>query len=167
MKNMQIIFTKKPRKDKHITRYAGMNMNRITLTGRLTEEPKVTYSAGAEPVARASFNFAVPDMSMKRDEDGNYPTDFFRCTCWNKLAEIVEKHCNKGTKLLINGRLKNNNYEKDGQKVYSNEIVIDSLEFLEARAAKIQDAQPQEASAAEPTAETEPARTEPPSNAVN
>lgn len=134
-----------------------MNMNKITLTGRLTEEPKVTYSAGAEPVARASFNFAVPDMSMKRDEDGNYPTDFFRCTCWGKLAEIVEKHCNKGTKLLISGRLKNNNYEKDGQKVYSYEIVIDSLEFLEARTAKAQDAQPQETTAAKTMADTEPA----------
>lgn len=155
------------RKDKHIKRYAGTNMNKITLTGRLTEEPKVTYSAGTEPVARALFNFAVPDMSMKKDGEGNYPTDFFRCACWGKLAEIVEKHCGKGTKLLLSGRLKNNNYEKDGQKVYSNEIVIDSLEFLEARAAKIQDSQPQEASAAEPTAETEPARTEPPSNAVN
>lgn len=127
------------------------------MTGRLTEEPKVTYSAGAEPVARASFNFAVPDMSMKRDEGGNYPTDFFRCTCWGKLAEIVEKHCNKGTKLLISGRLKNNNYEKDGQKVYSYEIVIDSLEFLEARVAKAQDSQAQETTAAKTMADTEPA----------
>lgn len=133
------------------------------MTGRLTEEPKVTYSTGAEPVARASFSFAVPDMSMKRDEEGNYPTDFFRCTCWNKLAEIAEKHCNKGTKLLISGRLKNNNYEKDGQKVYSYEIVIDSLEFLEARTAKAQDAQAQETSAAEVT-ETEPAQTVAPTN---
>ena len=132
-------------------------MNKITLTGRLTEEPKVTYSASAEPVARASFSFAVPDMSMKRDEEGNYPTDFFRCTCWNKLVEIVEKHCNKGTKLLISGRLKNNNYEKDGQKVYSNEIVIDSLEFLEVRTVKTQDSQPQESPSVEPAADTEPA----------
>lgn len=135
-------------------------MNKITLTGRLTEEPKVTYSAGAEPVAQASFSFAVPDMYMKRDEEGNYPTDFFRCTCWNKLAEIVEKHCNKGTKLLISGRLKNNNYEKDGQKVYSNEIVIDSLEFLEVRTVKTQDSQPQESPSVEPAADTEPAPVE-------
>lgn len=132
-------------------------MNKITLTGRLTEEPKVTYSAGAEPVARASFSFAVPDMSMKKDGEGNYPTDFFRCTCWGKLAEIVEKHCNKGTKLLISGRLKNNNYEKDGQKVYSNEIVIDSLEFLEVRIAKTQDSQLQETTAAKSIEDTEPA----------
>lgn len=126
-------------------------MNQITLTGRLTEEPKITYSAGTEPVAHAVFNFAVPDMSMKRDEQGNYPTDFFRCTCWNKLAEVVEKHCDKGTKLLIAGRLKNNNYEKDGQKVYSNEIIIDSLEFLEAKKSKAQ-----EKSAAESAEGTEP-----------
>lgn len=108
-------------------------MNQIIITGRLTDEPKVTYSAGKEPVAHAIFNFAVPDMTMKRDEQGNYPTDFFRCSCWNKLAEIVEKHCSKGTKLLIVGKLKNNNYEKAGQKIYSNEILIDTLEFLETK----------------------------------
>lgn len=106
-------------------------MNQITITGRLTDEPKITYSAGKEPIAHAIFNFAVPDMTMKRDEQGNYPTDFFRCSCWNKLAEIVEKHCSKGTKLLIVGKLKNNNYEKNKQKIYSNEILIDTLEFLE------------------------------------
>ena len=128
-------------------------MNQITLTGRPTEDPKVTYTAGTEPVAHAVFNFAVPDMSMKRDEQGGYPTDFFRCTCWNKLAEVVEKHCHKGMKLLIVGRLKNNNYEKDGQKVYSNEIIIDSLEFLEVKKSKMQDSQEKEKTAAD----TEPA----------
>lgn len=108
-------------------------MNQITITGRLTEEPKTTYSSGSEPVAHSFFNFAVPDMSMKKDAEGNYPTDFFRISCWGKRAETIEKHCTKGTKLLISGRLKNNNYLKDGQKVYSNEIVIDSLEFLETK----------------------------------
>lgn len=108
-------------------------MNQITITGRLTEDPKVTYTSGKEPTAHSIFNFAVPDMSMRKDEQGNYPTDFFRCSCWGKLAEIVEKHCSKGTKLLIVGRLKNNNYEKNGQKIYSNEILIDSLEFLETK----------------------------------
>lgn len=108
-------------------------MNQIVLAGRLTEEPNITYSTGSEPVAHAMFNFAVPDMSMRKDEKGNYPADFFRCTCWGRLAEIAEKHCRKGTKLLIIGRLKNNNYEKNGQKVYSNEILIETLEFLEAK----------------------------------
>lgn len=108
-------------------------MNQIILTGRLTAEPTVTYSGGKEPVAHAVFNFAVPDMSMKRAENGNYPTDFFRCSAWNRLAEIIESYCSKGTKLMIIGRLKNNNYEKDGQKIYGNEILIDSLEFPETK----------------------------------
>lgn len=111
-------------------------MNQVTFTGRLTDNPSVSFTAGAEPVAHAMFNFAVPDMSMKRDQQGNYPADFFRCSCWNRLAETVEKHCTKGTKLLIVGRLKNNNYEKDGQKIYSNEILISSLEFLETKKAE-------------------------------
>lgn len=108
-------------------------MNQIIMTGRLTKDPNVTYSASADPVAHAIFNFAVPDMSMTRDKEGNYPTDFFRCTCWGRLAEVVEVHCVKGTKLLIVGKLKNNNYEKDGRMVYSNEILIESLEFLETK----------------------------------
>ena len=108
-------------------------MNQITITGRLAEEPKTTYSTGAEPVAHSFFNFAVADMSMKKDAEGNYPTDFFRISCWGAKAELIQKYCAKGTKLLIVGRLKNNNYEKDGQKIYSNEIIVDSLEFLEVK----------------------------------
>lgn len=108
-------------------------MNQINFVGRLTDDPKVTYHTGNEPMAHATFNFAVPDTNMKRDEQGNYPTDFFRCSCWNKLAEIVEQNCSKGTKLLISGRCKNNNYEKDGRKIYSIEILVDSLEFLETK----------------------------------
>lgn len=134
-----------------------MKMNQISLTGRLTEDPMISYRAGNEPVAHAVFNFAVPDMSMKRDEQGNYPTDYFRCSCWGRMAETVEKHCTKGMKLLITGKLKNNNYEKNGQKIYSNEVVIDSLEFLEVRTAKTQDSQPQETTAAESAEDKEPA----------
>ena len=108
-------------------------MNKIMLSGRLTEDPRITYSSGSAPSAHTVFNFAVPDMSGKRDAQGNYPTDFFRCTAWGNTASAVERHCCKGTKLLITGKLKNNNYEKNGQKIYSNEIVIESLEFLEPK----------------------------------
>lgn len=108
-------------------------MNKIMITGRLTEDPKVKYSDGSEPLAHAIFNFAVPDMTMKRDSQGNYPTDFFRCFAFGKKAEIVETHCKTGTKLLIVGKLKNNNYEKNEQKVYGNEIAIETIEFLETK----------------------------------
>lgn len=121
------------RKEHAPKRVQVTSMNHIILTGRLTEDPKTTYSSGSNPVVHATFNFAVPDITKKRDEDGNYPTDFFRCTCWNRIAEIVDGYCCKGSKLLIIGRLKNNNYEKNGQRIYGNEILIDSLEFLEEK----------------------------------
>jgi single stranded DNA-binding protein (ssb) len=108
-------------------------MNQIIIVGRLTADPAMSYSNGKDPVAHAMFNFAVPDITMKKNDSGNYPTDFFRCTAWNRLAEVIAKHCAKGTKLMVIGRLKNNSYEKDGQKIYSNEILIDSLEFLETK----------------------------------
>lgn len=112
-------------------------MNQITLIGRLTNHPKITYGANKESITHIVFHFAVPDLSMKKMEQGNYPTDFFNCCAWNKLAEVIAKHCKKGTKLLIVGRLKNNNYEKDGQKIYGNEILVDSLEFLEMKKTEI------------------------------
>ena len=105
-------------------------MNQITMTGRLTMEPRITYSNGREPVAHALFNLAVPDMSLKKDVKGNYPADFFRCCAWGKVAEIIETHCVQGTRLLVVGKLKNNNYTKDGQTIYGNEILVDSIEFL-------------------------------------
>ena len=48
---------------------------------------------------------------VPKSENGNYPTDFFRCSAWSKLAEVIESYCSKGTKLMVIGRLKNNNYE--------------------------------------------------------
>lgn len=108
-------------------------MNKIILSGRLTEDPKIMYGSGSPPLAHAVFNFAVPDMTGKKDQQGNYPSDFFRCTAWGNTASTVERHCCKGIRLLIAGKLKNNNYEKNGRKIYSNEIVIESLEFLEPK----------------------------------
>lgn len=111
-------------------------MNHIVLTGRVADEPRISYSADYDPVAHAAFSVAVPDRTRRKDESGNYPTDFFRCCCWGKIAEAIEMYCSKGTKLLIVGKLKNNNYEKNGQRFYSNEIVIESFEFMEAKQAE-------------------------------
>lgn len=67
-------------------------MNQIILTGRPTEDPKVTYTTGSEPVAHAVFNFAAPDMSMRKDEQGNYPTDFLGVHAgegWQRLLKNI------------------------------------------------------------------------------
>lgn len=108
-------------------------MNNVTFVGRISNDISTFYSKDEDPVARSIFNFAVPDMSMKKDKDENYPCDYFRIVTFGKTAENIEKYCSKGTKLLITGRVKNNNYEKDGVMVYGTEIIADYVEFLETR----------------------------------
>lgn len=109
-------------------------MNSIILTGRISSDVKANYIVkGNDTTSVLSFNLAVVDRGGKKDEDGNYPCDFFRCTTFS-LAEVIEKYCSKGDKILVKGKLKNNNYVKeDGSKSYGVEILIDEVEFLETK----------------------------------
>ena len=107
-------------------------MNKVILMGRLTRDPEVRYGNDNRPIAR--YSIAV-DRRYK-DQSGNYPTDFFNLTSFGKTAEFVEKYLRKGTKIVIDGELRNNNYEKDGKTVYSDQIVVNSVEFAESKSAQ-------------------------------
>ena len=103
--------------------------NKVVLCGRLTRDPEVRYGDNQKAVGR--FNIAV-DRKFKREGD---PTaDFFNCTAFGKTAEFVEKYLKKGTKMLVFGHIQNDNYtNKDGQTVYSVQIIVDELEFAEGK----------------------------------
>lgn len=106
-------------------------MNKVILMGRLTRDPEVRYSQDGKGVVR--FDFAVPKRFKK---EGEVDANFFSCVGFGKIAETFEK-CNvvKGTKLIIEGEVQNNNYTKqDGTKVYGTQIAIDSFEFAESKA---------------------------------
>lgn len=103
-------------------------MNKLFLCGRLTRDPEVRTTTNNMTVA--SFSIAV-DRRFKRD--GEPEADFFNCTAFGKTAEIIEKYCKKATKLIIEGRIQNDNYEKDGVKHYSVKVMVDSLEFAESK----------------------------------
>ena len=106
-------------------------MNKVLLMGRLTRDPEVRYSQGATPTAVARFSVAV-DRRFKRE--GEPDADFFNCTCFGKQGEFVEKYLHKGTKVVLSGRLQNDNYtNKDGQQVYSVRIMVDEIEFAESK----------------------------------
>ena len=107
-------------------------MNKTIMMGRLTRDPEVRYTNTSNgSTAIASFSLAV-DRRFKRD--GEPDADFFNCTAFGKIAEVIEKHVVKGTKLLITGRIQNNNYtNKDGQKVYGVQILVDEMEFAESK----------------------------------
>ena len=110
-------------------------MNRVILMGRLTRDPNVTYAA-KDNSAIARFTIAV-DRRTRRDASADQQTaDFISCVSFGKQAEFVEKYLKKGIKIVIEGRLQNDNYtNKDGQKVYRTRIIVDNLEFAESKAA--------------------------------
>lgn len=108
-------------------------MNQIILMGRLTRDPEIRYSQGASPTAIASFGLAV-DRRYKRE--GGPTADFFNCAAFGKQAEFAERYLRKGVKILLTGRMENNDYtNRDGVKVHSYQVAVESMEFAESKKA--------------------------------
>ena len=106
-------------------------MNKVIMMGRLTRDPEVRYSQGANQTAVGRFSIAV-DRRFKRE--GEPDADFFNCTAFGKQAEFVEKYLHKGTKIVVCGRIQNDNYtNKDGQMVYSVRLMVEEIEFAESK----------------------------------
>lgn len=118
-------------------------MNKVLMLGRLTRDPEVRYSSGSNPTAIANFSLAV-DRRFKRE--GQATADFFNFTAFGKQAEFAEKYLRKGTKIVVEGRLQNDNYKnREGQTVYRDQIVVENLEFAESKKASQQNEVPSEA----------------------
>lgn len=108
-------------------------MNKVIMMGRLTNDPEIRYSQGENSTAVARFSIAV-DRRYRRE--GEPDADFFNCTAFGKIGEFVEKYLSKGTKVVLTGRLQNNNYtNRDGQQVYSVRIMVEEMEFAESKSA--------------------------------
>lgn len=106
-------------------------MNKVILMGRLTRDPEVRYSQGSSTTTVARLSLAV-DRRFKRE--GEPDADFFNCTAFGKQAEFVERFLKKGTKIVVSGRVQNDNYtNKDGQMVYSVQMLLDEIEFAESK----------------------------------
>lgn len=115
-------------------------MNKIILLSRLTKDPEVRYSQGQNSTAIASFSVAA---NRKFKRDGEPDADFFNCTAFGNQAQFVEKYLKKGTKILLSGRVQNDNYtNKEGQKVYSVRIIVEEIEFAESKASSDAGTQP-------------------------
>ena len=109
-------------------------MNKVILMGRLTRDPEIRYSQGDSQLAIGKFSIAV-DRKFKKQGD-TVTADFFNCTAFGKQAEFVEKYLKQGTKVVVTGRIQNDNYtNKEGQKVYSVQIMVEEIEFAESKSA--------------------------------
>ena len=131
-------------------------MNKVILMGRLTRDPDVRYSNGEEAMAVARFTLAV-DRRMARNKDGEQTADFISCVAFRKTAEFIEKYFRQGMRMVISGRIQTGSYtNRDGQKVYTTDVVVEEQEFAESKAAS-----------AEHAANFAPADRPSPSNAVS
>ena len=110
-------------------------MNQVILMGRLTRDPDVRYSQSSQPIAIARYTLAV-DRRSRNDEQS---ADFISCIAFGKGAEFAEKYLQQGTKILIRGRIQTGSYtNRDGQKVYTTDVVVEDQEFAESKAAASQ-----------------------------
>jgi single-strand DNA-binding protein len=106
-------------------------MNKVILMGRLTRDPEVRYSAGENALAIARYTLAV-DRRFRRD--GEASADFIQCVSFGRTAEFAEKYLKQGTKIAITGRIQTGSYtNKDGNKVYTTEVVVEEQEFAESK----------------------------------
>ena len=106
-------------------------MNKVILMGRLTRDPEVRYSAGESGTAIARYTLAV-DRRFKRD--GEATADFISCVSFGRTAEFAEKYFRQGLKIIVSGRIQTGSYtNRDGQKVYTTEVVVEEQEFAEGK----------------------------------
>lgn len=113
-------------------------MNKVILMGRLTRDPEVRYSQGANSMAIARYSLAV-DRRMARTNGGDdqQNTDFINIVAFGKSGEFAEKYLRKGTKVLVTGRIQTGSYtNKDGVRVYTTDVVAEDQEFAESKNAQ-------------------------------
>ena len=116
-------------------------MNKFLIMGRLCTDPEIRYTSDQKAVCR--FRFAV-NRRFKRDDEPE--ADFFQCVAFGKIAETFEKcSMSKGTKLMIDGEVRNNNYtDNDGVKHYTDQVIVNAFEFCESKSASASGSAPTE-----------------------
>ena len=111
-------------------------MNKIIIMGRMTKDPEIRYTPSQKVVA--SFTLAVDRPFLT--QDGKREADFIPVVVWGKAAELVGNSCQKGHRLLVEGRLQIRNFEgKDGSKRYVAEIIASNIEFVERKEKTMKD----------------------------
>lgn len=104
-------------------------LNQIVIAGRLVSDPEIVSTENNKK--RTYVTVAVP--RSYKNVDGTYDTDFIRCTLWNGIAESTCEYCKKGDIVGIKGRIQTSSYEKDGEKVYSMDVIAEKVSFLSSK----------------------------------
>ena len=112
-------------------------MNKVILMGRLTSDPTIRYAQNENSTCIANYTLAV-DRRFKRQGE-EQTADFIRCVAMGKGGEFAEKYLHQGTKIVVEGRIQTGSYtNKDGNKVYTTDVMVESQEFAESKSARQQ-----------------------------
>lgn len=111
-------------------------MNRVILMGRLTRDPEVRYSQGERSMAIARYTLAVDRRGRRSQDGGEQTADFINIVAFDRAGEFAEKYFRQGMRVLVSGRIQTGSYtNKDGQKVYTTEVIVDDQEFADSKGA--------------------------------
>lgn len=114
-------------------------MNNTILMGRLVRDPETRYSSGEKSIAITRYTLAVDRRGKKKEDEQT--ADFIPCVAFDRSGEFAEKYFKKGMKILVRGRIQTGSYtNKDGNKVYTTEVIVEEQEFAESKGAQPQNA---------------------------
>lgn len=109
-------------------------MNKVILMGRLTRDPDIRYTQGDNSMAVARYTLAVD--RRRTSPDGQREADFIGCVAFGRQAEFAERYLHQGTKIVLTGRIQTGSYtNKDGNKVYTTDVIAEDQEFAESKSA--------------------------------
>jgi len=104
--------------------------NNVYLIGRITKTPVLKKL----PSGTSVINFTLAVNSTRKDEKGNYITDFIPVVAWGKIAEFIDKYVSKGRKIVVMGSLQTRTWvDQSGNKHFTMEVLADSIEFADGK----------------------------------
>ncbi len=110
-------------------------MNRVILIGRMSRDPEVRYTQGAEPLAVCSFSVAVDKPYSRNRQEGEPTADFINCVAFGRRGENIGQYFRKGNRIAVQGRIQTRSYQdQQDNRRYVTEVVVDEFDFLESRA---------------------------------
>lgn len=109
------------------------SLNKVMIIGNLGKDPEMRYTPNGSPVT--NFSVAVSRRSKTPEGENREETEWFRVTCWEKLAETANTYLTKGKQVYVEGRLRTHSWDdaQSGQKRYSTEVVASNFQMLGQR----------------------------------
>ena len=108
------------------------NLNKVTLIGRLGQDPEIRYTQSGNAVA--SVNIATNDYWTDKQGEKQERTEWHSLVLWGKLADLAQSYLKKGSQVYVEGRLQTRDWEdQQGQKHYKTEVVVTTMQFLDSR----------------------------------